>query len=330
MNKADRPGKTDRTARLLKVEHLLYQNPKGLIAEEIARLCDVNKRTTYRDLKALESELGVPIWEEGSKRGITEGYLLPPIHFTLTEALNIFLAARLMLNYAHWYDPNMASTFMKLSSVVSPLLREQIQKTMDWMQKQPRNERYLGILAALAEAWLSRRQVKISYRALTRERPTERTVEPYFIEPAAPGHACYVIAYCHRTNSLRTFKIERIQAIESTAEPYAIPPDFDPNVFLSSSWGIVVKGDVKTIRLRFAPQIARIMEETVWHPSQVLEKQGDGSVIMTIRVTDTVELYSWILGWGEKVKVLEPVEIREKIVKTAKAVLDVYKENKDL
>jgi len=43
-----------------------------------------------------------------------------------------------------------------------------------------------------------------------------------------------------------------------------------------------------------------------------------------------VELYSWILGWGEKVEVLEPVEIRGKIVKTAKAILNVYKENKDL
>ena len=151
-----------------------------------------------------------------------------------------------------------------------------------------------------------------------------------FFEPAAPGHASYVIAYCHRTNSLRTFKIERIEAIEPTAEAYTIPPDFDPNAFLSSSWGIVVKGEVKTIRLKFAPQIARIMEETVWHPSQVLEKQSDGSVIMTLRVTDTVELNSWILGWGEKVEVLEPAEIREKMVRTAKAMLDVYQKSGNL
>ena len=142
-DKAEKMGKTDRTARLLKVEHLLYQNPKGLKMTEIARLCGVNKRTTYRDLVALDSELGVPIWEEGTKRGITEGYILPPIQFTLPEALNIFLAARLMLNYAHRYDPNTASTFMKLNSIVPTPLREQIQKTLDRMQRQPRNERYL-------------------------------------------------------------------------------------------------------------------------------------------------------------------------------------------
>jgi predicted DNA-binding transcriptional regulator YafY len=325
MDKNER-RKRDRTARLLNVMHLLYQNPKGLMIEEIARRCNVSKRTTYRDLKALEFELGIPISEEGSKRGIVEGHILPPIHFTVPEALNIFLSARLMLNYAHRYDPNMASIFFKLNSIVPPPLREEIQKTIDWLQGQPKNERYLRTLATLAEAWISRRQIKMSYKALHEKEPEERIIEPYFIEPAAAGHSSYVIAYCHRTKSQRTFKIERIEDIEATSEPYVIPPDFDANEFLGSSWGIVVKGEVKTIRLRFDPEIARIMEETIWHHSQVLEPQNDSSVIMTLRVTNTVELYSWILGWGEKVEVLEPVELRQRIIETAKAMLDVYRE----
>jgi predicted DNA-binding transcriptional regulator YafY len=166
----------------------------------------------------------------------------------------------------------------------------------------------------------------MSYKALHEKEPEERIIEPYFIEPAAAGHSSYVIAYCHRTKSQRTFKIERIEDIEATSEPYVIPPDFDANEFLGSSWGIVVKGEVKTIRLRFDPEIARIMEETIWHHSQVLEPQNDSSVIMTLRVTNTVELYSWILGWGEKVEVLEPVELRQRIIETAKAMLDVYRE----
>ncbi len=321
-------GKTkDRTARWANIEHLLYQNRKGLKIKEIARICDVSTRQIYRDLDDLQYKLGIPFWEEGSTRGIEEDYFLPPIRFSLPEALNIFLAARLMLNYTHRYDPNTASTFMKLNSIVPPPLREQIQKTMDWMQMQPKNEKYLRTLATLAEAWVSRHQVKIAYQSLPAEKATERTIEPYFIEAAAAGHSSYVIAYCHRTKSQRTFKIERIKAIEATSESYVIPPDFDANEFLGSSWGIVVEGEVKTIRLKInAPEIARIMEETIWHPSQVLQKQGDGSVIMTLRVTDTVELYSWILGWGEKVEVLEPAELREEIVKTAKAMLEVYNE----
>lgn len=317
--------KTDRTARVLNVMHLLYQNPGGLPVQKIADLCGVKKRTTYRDLKALESDMGIPISQDGSKRGIVEGYFLPPIHFTLPEALNIFLASRLMLNYVHRYDPNVASTFTKLNSIVPPPLRDQIQKTMEWMQKQPKDEKYLRILPTLAEAWISQHQVKISYQALSEKEATERTIEPYFIEPAAPGHSSYVIAYCHRTKSLRTFKVERIEAIQASSDPYVIPPDFDVNAYLGSSWGIVVKDEVETIKLRFIPQIARIMEETIWHPSQVLERQSDGSIIMTLSVTNTVELYSWILGWGEKVEILEPEELRKRVARTATAMLDVYK-----
>jgi predicted DNA-binding transcriptional regulator YafY len=196
---------------------------------------------------------------------------------------------------------------------------------MEWMQKQPKDERYLRILATLADAWISQHQVRISYRALAEKKATARIIEPYFIEPAAPGHSSYVIAYCHRTKSLRTFKIERIEAIEATSEPYVILPDFDANAYLGSSWGIVVKDEVETIKLRFIPEIARIMEETVWHPSQVLERQSDSSIIMTLSVTNTVELYSWILGWGEKVEVLEPEKLRERVARTAQAILDVYK-----
>ena len=292
--------------------------------QKIADLCGVKKRTTYRDLKALESDMGIPISQDGSTRGIVEGYFLPPIRFTLPEAINVFLASRLMLNYAHRYDPNVASVFTKLNSIVPTPLRDQIQKTMEWMQKQPQDKKYLRILATLAEAWVSQHQVKISYKALYEKNAAERVIEPYFIEPAAPGHSSYVIAYCHRTKSLRTFKIERIEAVELTSEPYVIPPDFDANAYLGSSWGIVVEGEVETIKLQFDPELARIMEETRWHPSQVLEPQSDGSMIMTLKVTNTVELYSWILGWGEKVEVLEPEKLRQQMIETARAMLGVY------
>jgi predicted DNA-binding transcriptional regulator YafY len=196
------------------------------------------------------------------------------------------------------------------------------------MQKLPKDEKHLRILATVAEAWVSQRQLRIVYWSLPAEKATERVIEPYYIEPAAPGHASYVVGYCHLKNTIRTFKIERIESAELTSERYTIPPDFNANEFFGSSWGIVVEGEVKTVKLRIEdPEIMRLMSETVWHPSQVLEKQKDGSMIMTLKVTDTYELYSWILGWGDRVEVLEPEELRRDIIETAEAMLDVYEAN---
>jgi len=320
-------GKTDRAARLLKVEHLLYQNPKGLTVQEIADFCDVGKRTAYRDLKALESEpYIIPISQDGIRRSIGEGYLLPPVRFTPLEALNIFLAARLMLGCSRRYDPHFDSVFTKLNSIVTPPLRDEIQKTLDWMRQQSYSEKYLRILSTLVEAWLSRSQVKISYWELEADRAAERIIDPYFIEPSAIGHSVYVIAYCHTTSKLLRFKIERIMAIEATSVTYVIPPDFDASAYFGSSWGIVVEDEVKTIRLKFVPELARIMVETRYHPSQMVEMQRDGSLIMTLRVGNTVELYSWVMGWGEKVEVLEPKKLRKEIIRSAKAMLGAYNE----
>lgn len=67
------------------------------------------------------------------------------------------------------------------------------------------------------------------------------------------------------------------------------------------------------------------MEETVWHPSQILERQPDGSMIITFKVTETYEILSWILGWGERVEVPAPEELREEVMQTAKAVVKIYR-----
>lgn len=313
-----------KTERLIKIWLLLYQNPHRFTAKDIAEKYGVDVRTIYRDLEALQDQLGVPISEEGSRRGIAEGYHLPPIRFSLPEALNIFLSARLMLSYAHRYDPNIEATFFKLNSVIPSPLREQIQKTMDWMHTLPRDERYLRTLTELARAWAERRRVVITYRALDAEKAIERTIEPYFIEPAAVGHASYVIAYCHYAGAIRNFRIGRIENIRVADETYTIPPSFDANRYFGPAWGVSVEGEVKTIRLRFAKGVARLVEGTVWHPSQVLERRKDGSLVMTVQVMDTIEFLRWILWWGEDVEVLLPPEIRKAVMETAEAVREVY------
>ena len=315
-----------KTERMMKIWILLSNNPPGYTAKELAGRFEVNERTIYRDLTALGTDINVAVYNDQKRWKIDEKRFLPPIRFTLPEALNIFLTSRLMLNYSHRYDPNVDATFTKLSLVLPPPLAEQVRKTMDWMQKLPKDEKYLRILATVAESWVSQRQLKIMYQPLAAEKPTERVIEPYYIEPASFGHASYVIGYCHLKKAIRTFKVERIESANLTAEAYTIPSDFDANKYMASSWGIVVKDEIKTVKLKIVdPEIIRIMTETIWHPSQTLKKQKDGSTIMTFMINGTYEFYSWILGWGEKIEVLDPPEIRERIIKTVEAMRDVYK-----
>jgi predicted DNA-binding transcriptional regulator YafY len=153
----------------------------------------------------------------------------------------------------------------------------------------------------------------------------ERIIDPYFIEPAAPGHASYVIGYCHLKKDIRVFKMERIVSADLTTEKYTIPLEFDANKYFASSWGIVVEDEIKTVKLRIEdPEIVRILSETVWHPSQDIKTQKDGSAIMTLLVNDTYEFFSWLMGWGEKIEVLEPAEIRNTIIAEVNGMKSLY------
>ena len=321
-----RGEKYDRMARLLNVMHLLYQSrTNGLSVGEIARLCQVSKRQTYRDLHALQEELGIPIWEgEGGLRGIEEGYFLPPIHLSLPEAMTMFLASRLLLSYSNSYNPSIATAFMKLNSLVRGPFGDQIRKDIEWMQRQKKDEAFFRILRDIGTAWWDGRCAKIRYRALN-EPMTERVIEPYFIQPGALEHGTYVIARCRLTHSIRIFKIERIESIELLDEQYTVPTTFDANDYLGSSWGITIQKKARTVKLKFDEDIAPIAQETQWHPTQITQLQLDGSAVVSMKLDLTMELYAFILGWGEKVEVLEPKELRESIARIAQATLDIYK-----
>lgn len=317
--------RTDRTARLLKVMQLLHQSSNGFSVREIARKCEVDVRTTYRDLNALEYELGIPVWERKGKRGVESGYFLPPVHFTLPEVMNIFLAARLMAKHTQRYEPNLITTFAKLSAAIkSPVLKQQIENTNHWLDRQRKDDHHLFVLSTLSRCWVKQRSARIKYKRLGGTRITERDIDPYFIEPAAEDHASYVVAYCHYRQKLRTFKIERIKWIEMTGREYGLPADFDANAFLDYSWGIFTGGEPRKVRLKFAPEIGMLFEESIWHHSQKTMRQVDGSVIVELKVLLNIEFISWVMSWGERVEVLEPESLKGEICDIALAILSVY------
>ena len=74
---------------------------------------------------------------------------------------------------------------------------------------------------------------------------------------------------------------------------------------MSGSFG-VFKGVPVHVRIHFASEIAPYIEEKVWHASQQICRQGDGSVIFEADVAVNEELKLWIMSWGSRAHVLEP------------------------
>ncbi len=325
MSPGKRKRQSKRFSRLVQVYHLISGNPGGISARDLAGRCQVNVRTIYRDLEDLE-KAGVPLWQNKHKYGICPEHFLPPISLTVPEALQVFLALRLLIQFSRRYSLEAANLFMKLAPTVPLPLREEISKTSSWMLNLKPDTRLNRNLSLLAQAWISRQRAKIAYRSYEAESTMNRVIEPYFIEPAAAGRSSYVIAFCCLKGEIRTFKVERIQSVYLTGENYEIPEDFDANKYLSPALGIMVTGEESArVKIRFKPDIARLIQESVWHPSQELVKKPDGSLIMTMLVNQTPELAGWIMGWGEKAEVLEPNGLRQMIKNRAEKMARQYR-----
>jgi predicted DNA-binding transcriptional regulator YafY/transposase len=317
--------KNDRTARLLKLQLLLSQYPQGITTKQIAQKCSISKRTVYRDLAALEYDLGVPIWEHGNTRGITEGYFLPPVSFTLQEAMNLFICIRLMRTYSYLHKDDIISTFVKLNSIVPPPFKKLIQNTLEYIENQPQDKRRADNYSKIIKAWISRNRVKILYQKINEESPQEHIIEPYFVESSALNRTSFVIAYSHLYKSIYTFNISRIMGeVTILGDTYTVADDFNEINYLSSAWSVFNQGELQTIKLRFAPTLGRVLMDTPLHPSSTFEIQDDRSVVFTLTVRVSMDFLSWILAWGDDVEVLAPVSLRNWVIEINQSVRRLY------
>jgi predicted DNA-binding transcriptional regulator YafY len=317
--------KQDRTARLLRLQMILCQNPQGLELKEISRLFSTSLRTAYRDMKALESELQVPVWEDGHKRGINNDYFLPPLKFNLSEAMNLLLAARVLNNYFHEYHPSIVSVLYQLSSISPPALKNKIHETIQSIEKLPRIERKLNNFNKITQAWLSQNSVTVSYQDIFVDKPEERVIDPYLIEPIIRGRTIYLIGYCHLLKTIHTFNVDCIVGdVRIEKETFEIPDDFNADDFLLTSWRAYGYEETITAKMHFNKTISKYVALTNQHPSQKLEFLKDGSVNLTLQVKNTHDFRAWILGWGDDVEILEPGILRKQIADISKFTAKIY------
>ncbi len=315
----DRIGrKRDRLARLLSVASILYSRGSGdagVAVGEIAKLTGMTARTVYRDINALDEELGVPVFQAGRGRyGIDRKFFLPPLRLSVPEAIVLFLAARLMARWSDQYDPAVVSAFTKLADLLPQPIARHVAAAMVVVGAHDPNEPFSRSFSAVARGWAEGRVVEMTYAPGTGDEKRTR-VQPYFLEPDAALRSVYLIAYDEAAAAMRTYKVERIRTATLTSARYEIPDAFDPDRWLANSWGIWSSDSTPTadVRLRFDASVAHRVREAVWHRSQTLTERGDGGVELAVTVAGIVEIRPWILSWGEAVEVLEPPELREAI-----------------
>jgi len=320
--------KRDRLARLLSVASILYtrgSGENGVAVSEIAELTGMTTRTVYRDIKALDEELGMPIFTAGRGRyGIEKKSFLPPLPLSLAEAIVLFLATRLIARWSDEYDQAVVSAFTKLADLLPQPIARHVAATMLTVGRAGPNEPFTRNFAHVAQAWADGRVVEFEYEPSDGDARRAR-VRPYFLEPDAGSHNVYLIAFDETVDAMRTYKVERIRTSTVTADRYEIPEDFDPDAWLAHSWGIwSAESGVDEVVLRFDASAAQRVRESVWHRSQRLSDLEDGRIELAVTVAGIVEIRLWILSWGDAVEVVAPPALREAVARMVRRAADRY------
>jgi predicted DNA-binding transcriptional regulator YafY len=314
-------GKRDRTARLLRVLQVLQAHGEdGVRPDEIARRTAMHKRSVYRDLRALETEMHIPLWSEGGRWGVEPQAFLPPLRLTLPEAMAVFLSARLVTRYADKYEPNLASAFQKLEEGLPEALRAHVERTLDDLARRRLDPTFNRHVHDLTRAWAERRVVRIRYAPAGYDGavPEPRTAEvrPYLLEPSLSTHALYLIGHDETRDAIRTFKVERILDLALTPRTFAPLEAGALARALRGAWDIIADQPATEVVVRFAPAVAARVREATWHPSQEIRQLPDGSLEWRATVSGTIEIRLWILAWGDDVEVLAPAALRDDVAAT--------------
>jgi predicted DNA-binding transcriptional regulator YafY len=162
------------------------------------------------------------------------------------------------------------------------------------------------ILADLREALLFQYRIKLHYT------PARRQAETYLFDPYTllfTQGALYLGGFAHNRQAMRLFLIDRVQGVELTRERFEVPEEFRAEQLTGGAFGLV-REEPLGIRVRVAAEIAHLATERIWHPSQQVDRQSDGSVILSLEAGGKTEILAWLYGFIPHVEVLAPPELR--------------------
>ena len=202
------------TKRLPRLTAILTQlQTKRLItASELAEKFSVSIRTIYRDIKALEQS-GVPVvTEDGKGYSLMEGYRIPPVMFTESEANALITAEQLVLkNKDASFVKEYSEAINKIKSVLRHTTKDKANLLSDRIvfRQNATNDRTSNYLSTLQLALTNFNLAEISYHSPESKQTTSRVVEPFALYSTQENWI--LIAWCRLRKNYRAFRLDRIK-----------------------------------------------------------------------------------------------------------------------
>ena len=302
--------------RLIGILSILLQQEK-VTAPYLAEKFEVSRRTINRDIEDL-CMAGIPIvTQQGANGGISimEGFKIDRTLLTSADLQAILAGLRSLDSVS---GTNRYGQLMeKLSVGASDVLAGDQHILIDL------SSWYKGSLAPKIEQihGAIEQQEAITFTYFSQKGESKREIEPYHL--VFQWSSWYVWGWCRQKHDFRLFKLNRMTNLQCVGEKFEkknVPlPDLTPEKVFPS------KLQVRSV---FASECKwRLIEE--FGMNSFIE-QEDGTLLFQFDFTDKENLVSWILTFGDKAELLEPVSVREELLRIGEDIQKKYKKKHDI
>jgi predicted DNA-binding transcriptional regulator YafY len=319
-----------RASRLVQLL-LLLQARGRLTAAALAAELEVSERTIHRDVEAL-SAAGVPIYAERGPHGgiqLVDGYRTRLTGLTADEAEALFLgslpgpAAELGLGTV------VAAARLKVLAALPAELRTRATRLVErfhldaagWFHATD-DVPHLGVVA---DAVWEARRLTVGYRRAGGE--VERLLDPLGL--VLKAGIWYLVAGAE--DDIRTYRISRFSRVTPAAGSVARPAGFD----LAEHWKASIaayeeNAPTVEIVLRLDPRMRGVLGDVVGEravrAAERLEDTGDdGWHRLRLHADWPEEVPARLIALGDRAEVLEPLEIRNAMIRLAERVASRYR-----
>jgi proteasome accessory factor C len=315
------PTATDRLQRLLAlVPYVVSREAVGMA--ETAAAFGVTERQLVDDLNMLwcvelrspDPYCPIDLSYEGGEIVISEAESIGrPLRLGVDEASALLIALRMLAEVPGLGDRSAVSrTVAKLEAAAGAAAMPSAQVAV-----QVDDGAAQAVLTQVATALDDGRRLHLSYYVPGRDEATERDVDPMRLV-MVDGRR-YLEGWCRRAEAVRTFRLDRILALEVLDLPAEVPAqaqsvDVDQGLFRPSPDDVAVVLDLATA--------GRWVAE--YFPCEEVAELGDGRLRVTLRTPDTQWVRRLALRLGEDGRVVAPAGLAAQVAEDARAALAQY------
>lgn len=179
-------------------------------------------------------------------------------------------------------------------------------------------------LAPILNAIRGKNIIHFDYESFVNGKKKSRRVVPLLLKEYR--NRWYLISHDIDKESIITYALERMEDVITSKKVYTDSIAFNAEKFFKNAVGITASDSAspEKVFIKADNVAAKYIESQPFHHSQKVEKKGKNKTLFSMEVLISEELIRSLLSYAGEVEVLEPLSLREMMVKRLVEMCDKY------